>query len=147
MGKLLLLKEAATPMSWAFVSLYPSLSLSGLALAQLRQSFLLRWTLCGGVAVSPSTVLGRFCEEDIFLGDFEVEEVVMWEQSSEGGKGWRLESLEWVSDYGSFGGRVSRGERVDHTKALPWGCVKWTQRNRSKWAGVGFIKILRVVDR
>lgn len=40
-----------------------------------------------GVAVSPSTVLGRFCEEDIFLGDFEVEEVVMWEQSSEGGKG------------------------------------------------------------
>lgn len=47
MGKLLLLKEAATPMSWALVSLYPSLSLSGLALPQLRQSFLLRLPLCG----------------------------------------------------------------------------------------------------
>lgn len=52
MGKLLLLKEAATPMSGALVSLYPSFSLPGLALAQVRQSFLLRLTL-RGVLLSP----------------------------------------------------------------------------------------------
>lgn len=90
MGKLLLLKEAAMPVSGALVSLYPSLSLPGLALAQVRQSFLLRLTLRGVLLSLPQQYWVDTVRKTFFLGDFEVEEVVMWEQSSEGGKGVKI---------------------------------------------------------